>query len=81
MMTAALTLHIVGFCQIDRDDAVGMAGHHRRTGRYNVGQKFKRQSAWAFGLSLDRKAQLKQRVEQAVLCDFQGPPFLQIVRP
>ena len=44
LMTAALALHIVGFRQIDRDDAVGVAGHYRRTGGRDVGQKFERQT-------------------------------------
>ena len=79
LMAAAFALRVVGFGEIDGDDAVGMAGHHRRGGRRGIGEKLKGQAAGTFRLGLERQPKLKQRVEQPMLGDFEGAPFVEVL--
>ena len=80
----ALAFGIVGLGQIDGDEAVVVAGHHR-LGRRAVGrrrgQKIERQPVLGIlQLGLQRQPKLEQRVEQPVLGDLDLAPVRLVLR-
>ena len=71
----ALALGVVGFGDIERDQAVVVSGHHRRAGGGSAGiEKIERQWIGVFVLCVERQAELEQRVEQAVLRHLDEAP-------
>ena len=80
LIAAALAFCVVGFGEIDGDDAIGMAGHDGEPEGATSARNSKRQTGGILRLRLERQPKLKQRVEQPVLRDFERPPFVEIFR-
>jgi hypothetical protein len=79
---AAFAFGVVGFREIDRDHAAGVTGQHRPPiGCGNgIAEKLECQSLGTLRLGGERKAKLKQGIEQAMLGDLDGTPVVHVLR-
>ena len=82
LAAAAFALGVVGFREIDRDHAAGVTGQHRPPiGCGNgIAEKLECQSVGTLRLGGERKAKLKQGIEQAMLGDLDGTPVVHVLR-
>ena len=80
LATYALALGVVGFRDIERDQAVVVPGHHRRASDGGVGiEKIECQRIGVFVLCVERQAELQQRVEQPMLGRLDEAPAPEIL--